>query len=160
MTKKAIFTMGLPGAGKSTVVNKLYSVDCFVVIDPDLIKEEMPDYDPKHPEVHHEWSKNQALIRQESAINEGKNLIIDGTGTNVEKMYAQIKMLQAQGYSVTLLYVEVRLETAIARNASRPRVVPEEIIREKWEFVETSFEILSKIADEVVRIKNDQDLRI
>lgn len=153
--KTAILTMGLPGAGKSTVVNTCYNVSEFTVIDCDKIKEEKSDFDPKNPGVYHEWSKKEANLRKAVAINKGENLILDTTGTNVERMFKEVRTLQAAGYSVTILYVRVKLQTAIERNANRARVVPESIIREKFETISEAFEIMSSVADKVTVINND-----
>lgn len=153
--KTAIVTMGLPGAGKSTVIAREYNVAQFSMIDPDAIKAEKADYDPKNPAVYHEWSCLQADARTAQAIADGSDIIIDGTGTNVENMFRKIKSLQAAAYSVTLLYVRVSLQTSIARNAARDRNVPESIIREKNQNIATAFEIISGIADQIRVINND-----
>ena len=154
---EALLTMGLPGAGKSYVLqNYFYEFTASAVnIDPDEIKKEKMDYDPKRPDVHHEWSKREAKARMQRAMHEGVNLSIDGTGTNVEKMAHWIKELQCSGYTVTLCYVQVSLKTSLIRNASRERIVPEEIIREKAETISTAFELLSPLADNVRIINND-----
>lgn len=153
--KTAILTMGLPGAGKSYVLKNNFDLTQFTNIDPDLIKTEKSDYNPKKPEIYHEWSKKEAKIRTAKAIYNNENLIIDGTGTNVEKMYKQIRDLQSENYSVTLLYVKVKLETSIKRNAKRERNVPQEIIMEKFETITYAYEILSQVADNVKVINND-----
>lgn len=153
--KTAILTMGLPGAGKSYVVDRNYNTSEFTIIDPDAIKEEKEDYNPKQPEIYHEWSKKEAKARTAKAVTDNENLIIDGTGTNSDKMVKQIVDLQSQGYTVTVLYVKVSLATALARNASRERNVPEEIIYEKYSLISTSFEILSGYADVLKVICND-----
>ena len=62
--------------------------------------------------------------------------------------------LHPAGLTVTLLYVAVSLETALARNAARERVVPEEIVREKAETMATAFEIAAREADEVEMVWN------
>lgn len=153
---KALLTMGLPGAGKSHVLSTRYADFCqsAVMVDPDLIKQEKPDYDPKNPAVHHEWSKQEAKKRQMLAMVNGQNLVIDGTGTNVEKMVKQIRDLESMGYEVEVVYVRVKLTTSIQRNASRERTVPVEIIMEKHELISTAFEILSGYANVTV-VNND-----
>ena len=153
--KKAILTMGLPASGKTHTLNNNYDITEYTLIDPDLIKTEKPDYDPKHPEVYHEWSKKEQEIRTARAIYNNENIIIDGTGTNVEKMYKQIKDLQSNDYTVTLLYINVSLKTSLERNAKRERNVPESIIKEKYSTISYAYEILSKIADEIKVINND-----
>jgi predicted ABC-type ATPase len=153
--KKALLTMGLPAAGKSTILNRDYNVTGCAVIDPDEIKKEKSDYDPKKPEIYHAWSQQQAKLRITQAIANNNNIIIDGTGTNVEKMYKQITELQSSGYEVELLYVSVSLKTSLERNAKRERNVPENIILEKYDTITYAFEILSKIADNITVINND-----
>lgn len=154
-TKKALMTMGLPGAGKSYVLANNYNLDGFTVIDPDAIKKEKADYSDKNPSVYHEWSKQEAKFRIGKAIHNNENLVIDGTGTNVEKMALQITELQKAGYQVEILYVKVKLETSIRRNAERARNVPEQIIHDKFETIEIAYRILKGIADTATIINND-----
>lgn len=154
-SKKAIFSMGLPGSGKSYTLNNMYDLSGFTVIDPDEIKKEKSDYDPKNPAVYHEWSKEQAKIRMNRAIEEGRNLVIDGTGTNDSKMLRQIVNLQQEGYVVELVYVKVRLETAIHRNNKRERTVPIDIILEKYGMIDKAVAVLSKEVDIFKVVNND-----
>lgn len=153
--KKAILTMGLPGSGKSWTLEKNYNLEGFKVIDPDEIKKEKADYSDDRPEVYHEWSKKEANFRIAKAIHENDNLVIDGTGTNVEKMLKYISELQVEGYEVELLYVKVKLQTALDRNQARPRTVPESIIYEKFETITYAFEILASKSDISTVIEND-----
>ncbi|GCD12597.1 AAA family ATPase [Clostridium tagluense] len=154
--KKAILTMGLPASGKSTVLNNLGFLNGdYTNIDPDLIKAEKLDYDPKQPQVYHSWSQVETKKRIAMAIIEEKNIIIDGTGTNTEKMAKYIRDLQVEGYEVTLLYVKVSLKTSLERNSKRERNVPEEIIREKFETMAISFEILSSMGDIIKVVDNN-----
>jgi len=154
---KAILTMGLPASGKSYTIKKHYSdfQENAVLIDPDEIKKTHPDYDPKNVQPIHSWSKKIAKQKMLRAIANEENMIIDGTGTNSEKMVKWIKDLQAQGYTTEIVYVKVSMKTSLKRNRQRERFVPEEIIREKAEFISTSFDILSSIADEITVIDNN-----
>ena len=54
-----------------------------------------------------------------------------------------------------MLYVKVKLETAINRNANRERVVPVNVILEKFETIETAFEIIENYVDVVTIANND-----
>lgn len=147
--------MGLPGAGKSTIRDTRFSHMNAVVIDPDYEKLQIPGYDPKKPWIVHEESKRLATLKMYDAIGENKPIIIDGTGTNAEKMVHQVKELQRFGYNIELVYVRVKLNTAIERNSNRERVVPEEIIREKHQLISVSFEIVASYVDKVTVIDND-----
>ncbi len=155
-TAKMIFTMGLPGAGKSTVIRENRLAEGAMVIDPDAIKETHPDYDPKNPAALHDWSKRITDLAFSEALAAGEGFfVIDGTGTNAEKMVRKIKEAQAAGFETVLLYVQVSLRTSLARNAARARNVPEEIVREKAQDIATSFEIVSRYADSIRVIVND-----
>lgn len=153
--KKAILTQGLPGAGKSYILNRDYNLEGFTVIDPDEIKKEKKDYDDNNPSVYHNWSKKEAKLRIAKAIYNEENIVIDGTGTNVEKMYGYITNLQAEGYTVEIVYVKVKLTTALERNQARARTVPEHIIYEKFEDINHAFAILAGVADIATVINND-----
>ena len=143
--------MGLPGSGKSTILEQKYAEmkKIAVMVDPDAEKTKHPEFDPKKPELVHDWSQGEAKKTLQRGMGEGKDIIIDGTGTNLEKMIKYITDLQGSGYEVTLVYVKTSLKTALKRNKQRDRVVPENVIREKAEFIATSFEHLSSIVEKV-----------
>lgn len=153
--KTALMTMGLPGAGKSYILHRNYDMSNITLIDPDEIKKEHPDYDPKNPSVVHPWSSAEAKVRLAQAIRDGKNIAVDGTGTNVANMVMKIRSLQSAGYTVELVYVKVRLQTAIYRNAHRERTVSEALILEKYEAISTAFELLANEVDKITVINND-----
>lgn len=149
-TAQMVFTMGLPAAGKSTHVAAVYA-STHTVIDPDAVKESHPDYDPKRPELLHNWSKAITDAQFEAALAAGEgNFVVDGTGTNAEKMVALIKRARAAGFEITLVFVRCSLEISLARNAARPRTVPEHVVIEKSQLISTSFELVSPYADHVV----------
>ena len=153
---KMIFTMGLPGAGKSTVIRKNKLAEGATVIDPDAVKETHPSYDPKNPQTLHDWSKKVTDLVFAQALAAGEGFfVVDGTGTNAEKMVRKIKSAQAAGFECELLYVQVSLQTSLARNSARERTVPEQVVREKSEDIATSFEIVSRYADKITVINND-----
>ena len=150
-----VFTQGLPGAGKSTVIANRYG-DC-TIIDPDAFKKMHPDYDPKNPGLVHEWSKEQseAMFRRLLAERAEGPIVVDGTGTNAEKIVRRMREAAAAGYETELVYVKVRIETAIERNAKRARTVPEALIREKAEDIEVAHEIAAREATRAVVVDND-----
>lgn len=165
----ALFTMGLPGSGKTTVARRLFDLEAMVKIDPDAFKESHPDYDPKNPQALHAWSNRKAeeqfakvlyqtihlltTQRRTTTSTLGlptpADLFIDGTGTNAEKIVRRIQQAKAAGYRIQILYVQVTLETALERNAARERTVPESVLREKALDMATSFEIARAYADTV-----------
>ena len=150
----AIFTAGLPGSGKTTVASRRYDLTKMVVVDPDSFKEAHPDYDPKNPGVLHEWSSKKAEALFALSIAEGTPMLVDGTGTNAEKMIRRINAAKAAGFEIELLYVKVPLRVALERNAARDRNVPEFIIREKALDIATSLELVAPHADKVTVVEN------
>lgn len=156
--KKAILTMGLPAAGKSTVINTSFNYNGqYKMVDPDLFKASHPDYDPKNPNALHAWSQIETEKAVFQYISAGVDMIIDGTGTNVEKMYKYVSLLQGQGYFVELVYVTVSLETSLRRNALRNRNVPESVVREKASTIAYAFELIAPKVDKVTVIDNEQE---
>ncbi len=154
-TPTVIFSMGLPAAGKSTVCNARYS-ETHTTIDPDAIKESHPDYNPKDPHPLHAWSQEiaEAMFNELLSAGEG-NWVVDGTGTNAEKMVRRMNAAKAAGYDVHLVYVKCSLATSLKRNAARERVVPEPVIRSKALDVATAFELIAPHADVVEAVDNN-----
>jgi len=157
--KMAVLMIGCPGAGKSYVAKKIIKEDIekgieYTVINPDLEKERKTDYDPKNPQVHHEWSKEESNKKLLKGVQEGKNLLIDKTGTNVYKYSSLINTLKFKGYYTKLVYVKVPLLVALERNKKRSRTVPENIVVDKYCSTDDAFKILSAFVDEELTIMN------
>jgi len=150
--KHMIFTMGLPGAGKSRVSISRYPKAAR--IDPDEYKMAHPDYDPKNPGALHEWSLKMARKDFDLAVEAGGQYVVDGTGTNVDRLASKMRHAKLSGFKVTLLFVMAPLAVAIKRNASRERTVPEQVIRQKAATIYQAFEIAAQEADEVITINN------
>jgi predicted kinase len=144
---------GISGAGKSTVAKKLY--EGWKVIDCDELKKQCVGYDPKNVQATHEESKRLEKIELTKAICGNDNFVYDTTATNAERIVKLIKEAQEFGWFVEILYVKVKLATALKRNANRERVVPEHIIREKNSLIAQSIEIIGGYADKITVVNND-----
>ena len=149
----AIFLQGLPAAGKSTIVAR-YFVG-WHVIDSDVVKASHPDYDPKNPSPLHDWSKAIAEDMTAQALDAGRPHIVDGTGTDGDKLTARMNRARGAGFVPVLLHVRCRLETSLRRNAARARVGPPAILVEKAGQVLGAFEDVLPAADVVVVVHND-----
>ena len=150
--RRAVFLMGGPAAGKSTVRARDYVGVPFV--DADVIKSEHPDYDPSNPSVIHEWSSQEATRRFYALIGSGYDVVFDGTGNTAEKYVSFILAAQACGYATEVCYVSTDLKTALARNTARVRRVPDDVVRDRYARIATSFEIVSRYADTVRVVRN------
>lgn len=152
-----VFMMGLPGAGKSTVSDKLYPE--LPRIDADAIKQSHPDYNGSNACELHQWSLEQFEIQWQQAVLAGESVIVDGTGTHADTMVRRITMAKAAGFTTKLLYVKVSLKTALKRAAQREketgRAMPAQVIRDKARDISTSFDIVSSYVDEIQVVNNE-----
>jgi len=153
-SKNAIFMIGAPGSGKGYTRNRLFPTT--TVFDCDSIKEENPNYDPKRPQDLHVWSSLECMKRIDNSINNSdQNFVYDGTGANATRLIDLIEKSQKKGFNTVLVYVKVTLATSLKRNANRTRVVPTDIVIDKYEQVAKSFEIVASYANQLIVIKND-----
>lgn len=144
--KTAVFMLGKPGAGKSSVSKKNFlSKGGWENIDSDAIKESHPDYNPDDPAALHEWSSKKAKALLHDTITEGKkSFVYDGTGNNVDKYMDAMKKAKAAGYKVKLVRAHVPDEVAHMRNRKRQRYVPDKVVDGISKQIDKSFDILSK----------------
>ena len=131
---KAILAGGLPGAGKTTVLNEFAGVDLskYLMINPDLIKEEMarrglmPSVDGLTPmeasDLAHEESSHIAKRLANRAEADGKNVIWDITMSKTDSIAERVESLRAAGYSqVDGVFVDIPVEVSVRRADARHR---------------------------------------
>lgn len=132
--RRAILAGGLPGAGKTTVLEQHAGVDRsrYLTVNPDDIKVELaqrgmipniPGLTPMEAsELVHEESSHVAKRLASRAIREGKNVIWDITMSSEESTLRRISDLRAHGYSrVEGIFVDIPVDTSIRRTDSRHR---------------------------------------
>lgn len=116
-------TVGIPGCGKSTFCKRFGGT---VVYSSDAIRGELFGSE--------EEQRNPALVfktlkeRANSALAAGKSVIVDAT--SISKRNRRPFFNEYRGYDrIVALYFDVPLDVCLARNASRDRHVPENVIR-------------------------------
>ena len=150
--KKAILFIGLPGSGKTTIVNRDYARD-YVIVSADTIKQSHKDYDPADPEPLHQWSVKEAEDQMNILSDQGVSICMDSGGVNNSYSLRIIKMLKSKGYHITLVYVETPLEICLERNRKRERKVPEPAIIEKSKMIELCLEKQKALVDDYIPIR-------
>jgi predicted ABC-type ATPase len=136
---QAIIAGGLPGAGKTTVLERYAGIDRsqFLTINPDDIKEEMarrgltPHVEGLSPmetsDLIHEESSFIAKRLANVAQAEGKNIIWDITMLSRATTERRIDELQTNGYThIEAVFVDIPLEVCKARAETRHRIGNEE----------------------------------
>jgi len=161
-----IFMSGLPGAGKSTIIEKRYRStgqrrEHTAVIDLDSEMVSHPRFDPADPDriytdealkrAAYEWANARVERRFQQALSEKgslKRIVLDGTGTNSERQLRRMRAAQEAGWFVKVLYVHIPLETAVRRAARRSRPVTASKIYQYQTKIGDALVQMAEVADE------------
>lgn len=176
----AVVMMGGPAAGKGTLLravqpgNRREGVsDDFVNVNPDDVKEKLPEYkamldmgqhegktmsakDAAH--LVHEESSDVAKMVLERAVANRQNVVVDGTGKDSARYREKIKQLVDAGYHVRLLMPHVPLEEAQTRAKERAerqgRYVPDEYVVQAHHVIPGNFFHIAEVAHEAYLYDN------
>jgi predicted ABC-type ATPase len=162
---RVIFMMGGPASGKSTLLNSKYSgqLNKFVVVDPDDIKSKLPEfmfgvgvgYKEIAAIVHSNSSRIAKEIRRR-ALERGLNVLVDGTGRDLNGYRASIQDFKAKGYKTELLSQHVPQDVGVKRAVLRAelpvsmgggRFVPLPFIEQVYATVPRNFLPLASLVD-------------
>jgi predicted kinase len=123
----ALMAIGLPGSGKTTLLAPFAEGHGFAYVNRDDIREEIfgdPREQSRNKEVWEEANRRTAL-----ALSEGRSVVLDSTFLESWKRRDMIEFLRAAGASRVIgLVADAPYETALERNRSRDRVVPDEVM--------------------------------
>ena len=167
---KAVFLMGGPGSGKSTVVDglglkalglKLVNTDksfesglkkAGQTLDLKLVPAEIRDPIRKK-------AKRQTTRMMDRYIDGRLGLIFDTTSANSSKIKSYLTMLNNLGYESKMIYVSTSLDNAKKRNNMRPRKLPDAIVEKDWQNSQKNIAIMKKLfGKDFVQVTNDDDL--
>lgn len=127
---RAIILGGQPGSGKAALaaqaVHEFHQNGSSVVIDADRMREENPRYkqlsrdDPQHAaDRTHKEAGEWATRLTMAAIENRRNLVVDGTMRNPENIRDLLTRLQSNGYAIEARVLAVNPETSMVRSRLR-----------------------------------------
>ena len=142
-TFKAIILAGGPGSGKTVVAKALGLGSMGLrVVNSDMyfqylmkrkgLSLKMPANEFEAREVARYAAKAVTDKRLESLVNARLGVIVDSTSGDQKKTTRIIKMLKKSGYDIKVIFIEVSLEVARARNKSRSRTLPDAVVEFSW----------------------------
>ena len=143
---KAFFLAGGPGSGKSYVVKRATGGLGMKIVNSDVqfekklkdagLSTDLRELDPTTRDTIRARAK-EITKKQKANYVEGRlGLIIDGTGKDYDKIAKQATQLKQLGYDVHMIFVNTSLDTALERNATRDRKLPDSIVTKSWNDVQ------------------------
>ena len=143
---KAVFMCGGPGSGKSFVAQRLLDGTGLKMVNSDIVYEYLMkknnlgvDQDSIASDQGQEIRNRAKYLASKKRGNYLRNqlgLIIDGTGRDFGVVAGTKYMLESEGYSTAMVFVNASLEVALERNNNRLRSVPEVLVKKYWRDVQ------------------------
>ena len=168
---KAVFLMGGPGSGKSTVVNKLsLKAMGLKLVNTDKAFEnglkkaglglDLRNMDAKDRDPIRARAKTITAKNMSAYIRGRLGMVFDTTSAKAGKIAKYKKQLDALGYEYKMIYVSASLDNAQARNEKRARKLPPEIVKQDWDAAQKNAQQFKKLfGKEFLEITNDDDLK-
>ena len=143
---KAFFLAGGPGSGKSYVVKRATGGLGMKIVNSDVqfekklkdagLSTDLRELDPTTRDTIRARAKEITKKQKANYIEGRLGLIIDGTGKDYDKIAKQATQLKQLGYDVHMIFVNTSLDTALERNATRDRKLPDSIVTQSWNDVQ------------------------
>lgn len=166
---KAVFLMGGPGSGKSTVVKQLNLVNLGLkIVNTDKAFEnglkkaglglDLRNMDAELRDPIRSRAK-QITAKQMDAYLRGRlGMVFDTTGAKASKIVSYKDLLDKAGYEYKMVFVNTSLEFAQQRNAERARKLPKEVVTADWNASQKNVDYFRKIfKKDFIEILNNDD---
>ena len=130
---KALFIVGIPGAGKSYTVSKLKGTISPLVVNTDRATEflskklDIPSNDETWKTVFRESSRRITKSQLYNYLNGMLPLFVDGTSNDVSNVLGRAGLLKSIGYDVGMVFVETSLDVALARAKKRAEEIGRDV---------------------------------
>ena len=130
---KACFMSGSSASGKSYVIKQIGGGVSPKIVNTDTWTEFHQKLDPKYSWKEYGVKEKHLTKTQLSLyLNSMLPLWIDGTSSNPSAVLRRAGILKSMGYDVAMIFVDTPVETAIARNKARGRVVDEDFLEKSY----------------------------
>lgn len=165
---KAVFVVGIPGAGKSTIINKTnpsdigaktITIDKFYehIVNKTKASYSTPTFNKSEPQL-----KKSVKGEIFNYINSVLPLIIDTTGSDSSVLLSRKKILNDIGYDTAMVYIDTNIQDVLDRLNKRPRKVDTKVIEEMYKLLEINKVkykqvFLSENANYFLECENNED---
>jgi len=105
----------------------------------------MPDEEEYFRNIIRQRAKQTTSSILDKYIEGRLGLIIDSTARDLDAIQGQASLLKAMGYDCYMVFVNTNLEVALQRNKSRPRQVPEYIVKDNHKKVQQNIGAFQRI---------------
>lgn len=154
-TPTILHMLGIPGAGKTTLVKQL-ARDNTAVVSFDDIMEELPEYRDDMAQhgadtAFERWEVCAREIGYEvlfRAIERKLNLIFDNSGSRSDHVTLLTELKNSGAYRVEIAAIHISEELALKRAAQRARFLPPEYIPIRHKAIEALLPAYKALADE------------
>lgn len=140
---KAVFFVGYPGAGKTTIIRKIKDGSMPVVsISTDIWTEfygktrGVTDWD-----IVGDTAKRLTIADLSNKVNGLFPIYVDTTGADVGRFAKRVQFLRDVGYDVSLIVVDVSLKTSVDRVSLRNKQIQRQV---DFDFVQRAYDTISK----------------
>lgn len=122
---KALFVVGIPGAGKSYTVSQLKGTISPRIVNTDKATEflskkfDMPSNDQTWKAFFRDKTRPITTLALRNYLNSMLPLFVDGTSNDASNILARAGILESIGYDVGMVFVNTNLDVALDRAKKR-----------------------------------------
>ena len=145
---KAFFLAGGPGSGKTFVTQSAFAGTGLRIVNSDTLFErglkkanlslKMPESEAEFRDIIRQRAKTTAGTILDTYMRGRLGLVIDATGRDKNVIQRQHALLTNLGYDCYMVFVNTSLDVALQRNRNRPRSIPEYIVTNSWNGVQSN----------------------
>ena len=145
---KAFFLAGGPGSGKTFVTQTAFAGTGLKVVNSDSVFErglkkanlslKMPDEEEYFRNIIRQRAKTTTSSILDTYVKGRLGLVVDATGRDKNIIQRQHALLTNIGYDCYMIFVNTSLDVALQRNKNRPRSIPEYIVTNSWNGVQSN----------------------